>query len=277
MICVYHSAKQYLEASQQMLEERELQNNLILGLCNAIIEKNLPAKDCVFINAYESGRLMSTSINTIGRAIVSCSTEDTQSVKELAAYYRDQDIPLKGVFGEINPATAFARFYGCGFATDMTMIVHRLSRVNDLPVVSGSFRTAVNEDLEMIMDWTLRFQKEADPAYPTSGDENLNKVRSGIADRDFFLWMDKNVAVSMAAINRKTRNVGVVGYVYSPEEHRKKGYATALVQKLSEHILQRGFKYCGLFTDQANPTSNHIYGKIGYDPLTTFATIGFIP
>jgi hypothetical protein len=277
MICVYHSAKQYLEASQQMLEERELENNLILGLCNAIIKKNLPAEDCVFINAYESGRLMSTSIDTIGRAIVSSSTEDTQSVKELAAYYRDQDIRLKGVFGEINPAIAFARFFGCGFATDMTMIVHRLSRVNDLPVVPGSFRTAVNEDLVLIMDWTLRFKKEADPAYPMSRDENLKMVRSGIADRDFFLWIDKNVAVSMAAINRKTRNVGVVGYVYSPEEHRKKGYATALVQRLSEHILQSGFKYCGLFTDQANPTSNHIYHKIGYEPLTTFGTFGFIP
>src|SRR4029077_20718255 len=133
-------------------------------------------------------------------------------------------IRLKGVFGEINPATSFARFYGCRFATDMTMIVHRLNRVNDLPVVSGSFRTAMNEDLEMIMDWSLRFKKEADPAYPMREDENLKMVRSGIANRDFFLWMDKNVAVSMAAINRKTRNVGVVGFVYSPEEHRKKGY-----------------------------------------------------
>jgi len=276
MIAVYHSAKQYLDASRQMLEERELENNLILGLCNALIEKNLPEKDCVFINAYESGRLMSTSINTIGRAIVSCSTDDTDSVKELAAYYRDQNIRLTGVFGEINPATAFARFYGCGFATDMTMIVHRLSRVNDLPVVSGSFETAVNGDLALIMDWTFRFKKEADATYQMSGDEILNMVRSGIEGGNFFLWKDKNVAVSMAAINRKTRKVGVVGYVYSPEEYRKKGYATALVQKLSEHILQRGFKYCGLFTDQANPTSNHIYRKIGYEPLTTFATIGFI-
>jgi uncharacterized protein len=277
MISVYHSAKLYLEATQQMLEERELENNLILGLCNSIIEKNLPEEDCVFINAFESGRIMSTSINTIGRAIISCRAEDSNSVKELADYYRNQNIRLKGVFGEVIPATAFARFYGSGFTTEMTMIVHRLSQVNELSLVSGSIRIAENEDLEMIVDWTLRFKKEADPAYPLSGDEILKMVSSGIAGRIFFLWTDNGVVVSMAAINRRTRHVGVVGYVYSPEEHRKKGYATALVQKLSKHILQNGFMYCGLFTDQTNPASNHIYRKIGYEPITTFTTIGFIP
>jgi predicted GNAT family acetyltransferase len=79
----------------------------------------------------------------------------------------------------------------------------------------------------------------------------------------------------MAAINRKTRNVGVIGHVYSPEEYRRKGYATAVVQKLSEYILQNGFRYCGLFTDKANPTSNHIYSKIGYEPSTQFTSLRF--
>jgi predicted GNAT family acetyltransferase len=277
MISVYHSVKQYLEATQQMLEERELENNLILGLCNTLIEKKLPAENCVFINAFESGRIMSTSINTIGRAIVSCSTNDTSSVKKLADYYREQNIRLKGVFGEILPAAAFANSYGSSFATGMTMIVHRLSSVQKLPFVSGSFRTAGKEDVKLIVDWTHRFKKEADAAYQMSGDEILTMVRSGIADGIFFLWTDENIPVSMAAINRKTKNTGVVGYVYSPEEHRRKGYATAVVQKLSEHILRSGFKYCGLFTDQANPTSNHIYRKIGYEPITTFAAIGFSP
>ncbi|HEX3768998.1 MAG TPA: GNAT family N-acetyltransferase [Puia sp.] len=277
MISVYHSAKEYLEASQQMLEERELENNLILGLCNALAEKNSAEENYDFVNAFESGRIMATSINTIGRAIVSCSSEDTRSVKELADYYLKQNIGLKGVFGEIIPATVFARFYGSGFATDMTMIVHRLSRVNDLPVVSGLFRAAENEDVELIVDWTTRFKKEEDPVYQMSRDEMLNMVRSGIASGNFFLWTDKNVAVSMAAINRRTSHVGVVGYVYSPEEFRKKGYATAVVQRLSEHILQSGFTYCGLFTDQANPTSNHIYRKIGYEQVATFANIRFFP
>jgi predicted GNAT family acetyltransferase len=33
---------------------------------------------------------------------------------------------------------------------------------------------------------------------------------------------------------------------------------------LSQILLQQGYKYCFLFTDLANPTSNHIYQAIGY-------------
>jgi uncharacterized protein len=81
--------------------------------------------------------------------------------------------------------------------------------------------------------------------------------------------------VAVAAINRKTKNAGIIGLVYTPIEYRRKGYATSHVRKLSEYILQKGFTYCGLFTDKANPTSNHIYKKIGYEPITEFVDIGY--
>jgi predicted GNAT family acetyltransferase len=275
VISVYHSAQQYLEATQQMLEERELENNLILGLCNSLIKKDTLTDHCVFINSIESGQVMSTSIKTAERAIVSCRTDDTRSVKELAEYFHDQDIRLSGVFGEHLPAEAFACFYGGEYFIEMTMIVHCLNRVNELSIVPGSFRVAVDEDKELIMEWTLEFRREADASDQTSKDKILDMVRSLVADGNFFLWMDKGMAVSMAAINRKTRNVGVIGHVYTPEEFRRKGYATAVVQNLSEYILQNGFQYCGLFTDKANPTSNHIYSKIGYEPSTHFTTLGF--
>jgi hypothetical protein len=126
-----------------MLEERELENNLILGLCNSLIKKDTLTDHCVFINSIESGQVMSTSIKTAERAIVSCRTDDTRSVKELAEYFHDQDIRLSGVFGEHLPAEAFACFYGGEYFTEMTMIVHCLNRVNELSIVPGSFRVAV--------------------------------------------------------------------------------------------------------------------------------------
>lgn len=32
-------------------------------------------------------------------------------------------------------------------------------------------------------------------------------------------------------------------------------------------LLDQGRKYCFLFTDVANHTSNHVYQKIGYQPV----------
>jgi len=39
------------------------------------------------------------------------------------------------------------------------------------------------------------------------------------------------------------------------------------VAGVSQHLLDGGRIFCTLFTDLANPTSNHIYQAIGYEPV----------
>ena len=56
-----------------------------------------------------------------------------------------------------------------------------------------------------------------------------------------------------------------IGPVYTPPEHRRRGYATTLVADLSAWLLERGHRACFLYTDLANPTSNRIYVEIGYE------------
>jgi uncharacterized protein len=63
--------------------------------------------------------------------------------------------------------------------------------------------------------------------------------------------------------------------VYTPPEHRRKGYASACVATLSQTLLNQGYKYCFLFTDLANPTSNHIYEAIGYQSVGDLSDYSF--
>ena len=56
-----------------------------------------------------------------------------------------------------------------------------------------------------------------------------------------------------------------IGPVYTPPEHRRRGYATTLVADLSAWLLEQGHRACFLYTDLANPTSNRIYVEIGYE------------
>jgi predicted GNAT family acetyltransferase len=55
--------------------------------------------------------------------------------------------------------------------------------------------------------------------------------------------------------------------VYTPPELRGRGYASALTAAVSQAQLNGGRRYCFLFTDLANPTSNKIYQAIGYEPV----------
>jgi predicted GNAT family acetyltransferase len=58
-----------------------------------------------------------------------------------------------------------------------------------------------------------------------------------------------------------------ISYVFTPQEFRGRGYASALVAQLSQKMLDSGKRFCFLYTDVANPTSNRIYHKIGYRPV----------
>ncbi|NIA13712.1 MAG: GNAT family N-acetyltransferase [Nitrospiraceae bacterium] len=68
-------------------------------------------------------------------------------------------------------------------------------------------------------------------------------------------------------MKRPTRHGMSVTGVYTPPERRRHGYAASCVAQLSRHILDSGKRFCYLFSDRSNPTSNSIYAKVGYRPV----------
>ncbi|MDF5719317.1 MAG: GNAT family N-acetyltransferase [Rhizonema sp. PD37] len=95
-----------------------------------------------------------------------------------------------------------------------------------------------------------------------------------MSQKNLDLWQDKT-PVSIVCGSVSTPNGSSIGRVYTPPEYRKKGYATSCVAALSQTLLDRGCRYCFLFTDLANPTSNHIYRIIGYQPVCDWHDYSF--
>ena len=275
MIVEYRSPQLFLADTEQFLEKREIENNLILGLCNGFADKTKEQEGCVFISAFDGPAIKAASIKTAAKAIIACDMDEPGYTKELAAHYRKNKIDLKGVVGEEPYVNEFSHGYGKQPYVDMTLLVHRLTAVNKLPRAPGTFGKADIGDADLIATWSMTFEEEKNPAVRKNNEQLLKITQDKIAAGDVFKWTDQGNMVSVAAINRRTKNAGIVGLVYTPNEHRGKGYATSHVQTLSEYLLQKGVKYCGLFTDKANPTSNHIYKKIGYEPVAECMDIGY--
>jgi len=83
--------------------------------------------------------------------------------------------------------------------------------------------------------------------------------------------------VSLSGFGGPTPNGIRIGPVYTPEEMRGRGYATALVAAQSAWLLEHGHQFCFLYTDMANETSNAIYRRIGYRLACGSAQIAFTP
>ena len=67
-----------------------------------------------------------------------------------------------------------------------------------------------------------------------------------------------------------------VGPVYTPPEHRRRGYGAAVTAATTLHALADGATQVVLFTDLANPVSNSIYQAIGYVAGADFVELGLV-
>ena len=81
------------------------------------------------------------------------------------------------------------------------------------------------------------------------------------------LWDVAGWPVSITGYSGHTRHGMRVGPVYTPPEDRGHGYASALVAGVTQGLLDAGRDWVSLYTDRSNPTSNHIYQEIGYEPV----------
>ena len=144
--------------------------------------------------------------------------------------------------------------------------IYRLSRVILPRPVSGGMRVAVIADLDRVATWFRAFVLESQPWLDDSPDAARANAERWIRSGLFRVWEDDGV-VAMAGSSGQTPHGIRVGAVYTPPEKRRRGYASALVAALSQEQLDAGRRFCFLYTDLANPTSNKIYMDIGYEPV----------
>jgi predicted GNAT family acetyltransferase len=68
-------------------------------------------------------------------------------------------------------------------------------------------------------------------------------------------------------VPRLVAGMARVAPVYTPPEHRGRGYGAAATAAVSRAALDAGTEELLLYTDLANPTSNRLYARLGYKPV----------
>jgi hypothetical protein len=165
-------------------------------------------------------------------------------------------------------AEAWRDLTGQSFHKRMAERLYRLDKVTPPSGVPGQMRRAVESDRDLLARWLREFQLEA---FGEADDESVERNVRNILTlppeyRGVHLWEDPG-PVSFTGYGGLTPNSMRIGPVYTPREFRGKGYASACVAAVSQHLLDSGRKFCTLFTDLANPTSNKIYMRIGYEAV----------
>jgi hypothetical protein len=150
----------------------------------------------------------------------------------------------------------------------MAQRIYQLDQVVPAPRVEGRLRQICAGDRDLVIDWVEGFQRSALGGSRDGAERAADRFL--LADpetRGLFLWEAEGRPVSMVGYSGVTPHGVRIGAVYTPPPLRGRGYASATVAALSQRLLDSGRRFCFLYTDLANPTSNHIYQKVGYHPV----------
>lgn len=177
-----------------------------------------------------------------------------------------------GVNGARHVSEPFAQAWrdvaGAQLAVRRDLYAFELRVVRRPATPAGSFRHGADGDVALLERWAVAFAEAIDE--PMSPAEASQRVARLLRNDDLVVWERDGEVVSMAAVVRRTPWSSSVAFVYTPPALRGHGFASAVVAELSQRELDAGQSWCSLFTDAANPTSNHIYTEIGYEPRCDF-------
>lgn len=261
---------EFLAMAGTFLAEREPEHNLLLGLCSQIRSTPDASGEAPrFIVVKEGDRVAGASLRIPPNNEV-LSEMEPETVDALVGALAGEALP--GVVGPVEAAGRFARAWsgahGVRPRLDVRERIFQLTRVIPARPTTGRWRLAEPRDRPVAAEWILAFIEEAIPGEPPPPDPLVTADR-WIAGtyRQLYVWEDKGRPVSMVGAGGETPHGIRIGPVYTPPEQRNRGYASALTAAVSQDQLDRGRQFCFLFTDLANPTSNHIYQAIGYRPI----------
>jgi predicted GNAT family acetyltransferase len=245
------------------------EHNVILSMCQSA-ERQMSrgeTPDIRFVTLSDEGETQLAAVQMPPHNLV-LSRAAGDDIAFMVGLMAEKSPSFPAIVGPSDIAAAFAgewtKLTGQKTIEYMDQIIYSLKTVHFPPEVEGSFRLARADEAPLLAEWMMAFARDSLPkAEHLSEAEALQKTEDRIAQSSLAVWDIGGAAVSQAGVSG-TDNVARVSLVYTPPEMRGKGYASAVVARLSQQLLDQGRDMCCLYADARNPVSNSIYRKIGY-------------
>lgn len=272
----------FLGAAAPLLLEDEARNNLILGIAGTLDRHPSVYQEFRLWLVEDCGsQVLGAALQTPPYNLVLGRPRADDVLLTLADALSTQRVELPGVTGAVPEIDAFSENWvvrtGVRRRRRMAQRIYRLTALRRVEDVPGRARTATEADRELLVAWVKAFAAEAMPeGAPDRGAERTVDARLRAGAGGFTIW-ENDDPVSLAGWGGRTPNGVRIGPVYTPPEHRCRGYGSAATAAVTAEQLAAGRTFCFLYTDLASPTSNKIYTDIGYEPVCDALDYAFEP
>jgi GNAT superfamily N-acetyltransferase len=182
------------------------------------------------------------------------------------------DRPLTGVNGPAELVQMVADGYPGTPSVRRRERLYRLGELADPPLPPGRAVVAGTAHRAQLIEWYGAFVREIGETDRDWG----SMVDDRLSHDGLHVWeSEAGEPVSLAGVSRQIAAMMRIGPVYTPPEQRGRGFAGALTAAVGRFARQAGAAEVLLFTDLANPTSNAIYQRIGFEPVGDRLVVDF--
>jgi predicted GNAT family acetyltransferase len=186
---------------------------------------------------------------------------------------------LTGVRGTRISAVAFADAWhtitGRSGTISTEERLYRLGTLRTTNGVTGIARLAADDDRGLLAHWVELFLRETFSQRDEAAGARFVDTADQVGDR-FMLWDVDGTPVSMAMLRAPAADVSRIGPVFTPKDQRGQGYGSAVTAAAADLAHRSGTADVVLFADLANPTSNAIYQRIGFEAVVDSVRIDFV-
>lgn len=158
---------------------------------------------------------------------------------------------------------AYAARTGATAARTTTSHLYRLDALVPPPPVPGRLRPMVPDEAPLLLRWLDEF------AAVTGGGtgNDLATCERLIRRGGRRVWEVDGRPVCLVGCTPPVAGVPRIAPVWTPPEHRRRGWATAATAATCELLLGDGAPAVVLFADDANPTAVGVYTRLGFRPV----------
>jgi len=212
---------------------------------------------------------------------LACNGIPVNAMDALVGSLAEWRADLTGVRGRRPSAVAFADAWNAAtgragrISTEERL--YRLGTLRAPDAVTGNSRLATEGDRGQLVDWLELFFEEAFSHLRDDGAGELFVDNAEVVGDRFVLWDVDGTPVSMAMLRAPAAGVSRIGPVFTPLARRGNGYGSAVTAAAAHLAHRSGTLDVVLFADLANPVSNAIYQRIGFEPVGDSVRIDFTP
>jgi RimJ/RimL family protein N-acetyltransferase len=192
-------------------------------------------------------------------------------------------IPVHGITGsslQVRQVLRLLSLNGWPCQTDRDEALYILD-LNDL-IVPGillddtcTARKPIASDFDLLVEWRHQYDMEAlnTPDTKAGRAHAADETHDQIASDRYWILENDDKPVAFSGFNAVMPDMVQIGGVWTPPEHRNKGYARAVVAASLQHVRQAGTLNAVLFTD--NHAAAAAYAAIGFQRSGDYAIVLF--